>query len=297
MQPCPLCGGRTRSFLESTDRGRGIGTDVFFYRQCTACGLVYLANPPADLGPYYAGGYQAIPASLPELRAMAAPEKYRLDSLLPFKAGGRLVEVGPWIGLFSINARDAGFEVSTIERDPAAVAFLNEVAVIETWHSEDPASVLAEHPEAFDVVAFWHSLEHLATPWRELREAARALRPGGVLLIAIPNIASGQAEKMGARWRHLDAPRHLTFLPPDTLTSLCTDYGLEKVHLTTSDRLSGLLAMHAWNFYARTILRIGFMRRRTLPWLQGWLERRYADWQTTEGKGAGLTAVFRKPVL
>lgn len=61
-------------------------------------------------------------------------------------------------------------------------------------------------------VIFWHSLEHLPRPGSAVREAARLLRPGGVLAIATPNNASLQARVFGDDWLHLDLPRHLVHL-------------------------------------------------------------------------------------
>lgn len=284
-----MCSGPTRPFLSSDGRAR---PEVFAYRACTVCGLVYLASPPADPDGFDPARSRPMPDSLPELRGMAASDTDRLDLLLRFKTGGRLLEIGPGIGLFAVNAREAGFDVCAIERDPACVAFLNEVAVVETWPSDDPAAILADHPESADAIAFWQSLEQLATPWRAVREAARALRPGGILLVATPNIASRQAAKMGARWCHL-GPHSRAFLPPHALASLCADYGLEPVQVTTADALSDSLATQAWASYARS----SSVPRRLVPRVQAWLERRHAGWQATEGQGAGLTAIFRRPII
>ena len=42
-------------------------------------------------------------------------------------------------------------------------------------------------------VVFWHALEHLPAPGEAIREAARLLNPGGVILVAVPNSRSLQA--------------------------------------------------------------------------------------------------------
>jgi SAM-dependent methyltransferase len=60
----------------------------------------------------------------------------------------------------------------------------------------------------FEVVIFWHSLEHIADPMRALQRAWGVLRPGGLLVVAIPNLASIQARLTGRQWFHLDVPRH-----------------------------------------------------------------------------------------
>lgn len=76
-------------------------------------------------------------------------------------------------------------------------------------------------------IVFWHSLEHIPTPVRHLRAAARLLQSGGVLIVAIPNPSSLQAKVFGERWLHLDIPRHLVHIPASTLVSTLRNLGLE----------------------------------------------------------------------
>jgi SAM-dependent methyltransferase len=68
-------------------------------------------------------------------------------------------------------------------------------------------------------VVFWHSLEHLPRPGQAIREAARLLRRGGLVVVAIPNAASVQALVFGDRWLHRDPPLHLVHLPEQALIS------------------------------------------------------------------------------
>lgn len=75
-----------------------------------------------------------------------------------------------------------------------------------------------ERGEGWAAVVFWHSLEHLPEPRTAIRESARLLGPGGVLIVAVPNSESIQAQLFGDRWLHLDIPRHLVHLSTRALT-------------------------------------------------------------------------------
>jgi hypothetical protein len=75
-------------------------------------------------------------------------------------------------------------------------------------------------------VIFWHSLEHLPAPREALRQAASELRPGGVVVLALPNAASLQAAAFGGRWLALDPPRHLVHVPAKSLLAGASDAGL-----------------------------------------------------------------------
>jgi SAM-dependent methyltransferase len=278
-QLCPQCGSVGALFRSSGDINNATTNEIFYYYRCSGCDLIFMADIPADMAPFYRRGYQAIPADLRALRKLAARERYRLQELVKLKNQGRLLEIGPWIGIFSINAKDAGFEVDAIESDATCVDFLVKVAGITVFQSNDPATELAELPHRYDAVVLWHSLEHLPTPWRVIEQAAAALKPGGVLLIAIPNIDSYESQAMRENWVHLDAPRHLYFYAPAALTSLCRQFGLAPLHVSTTDRLSFMLGLQAWYRYLR--------RCRPFAYLRALCGLRHRP-------GSGLTAIFQK---
>ena len=84
----------------------------------------------------------------------------------------------------------------------------------------------------FDAVIIWHVLEHIDDPISILQEAARILRPGGILAIAVPNFGSFQAGIFRESWFHLDLPRHRYHFIPDTLLSCLNknDFGIIARH-------------------------------------------------------------------
>ena len=79
----------------------------------------------------------------------------------------------------------------------------------------------------YDVITMWHVLEHLPDPFAAVRHAAELLRPGGRLVISVPNIASLQARIGGDRWFHLDLPRHRMHFTPRSLSALVTRSGMK----------------------------------------------------------------------
>jgi len=83
-------------------------------------------------------------------------------------------------------------------------------------------------PDAsFDMVILWYVLEHLANPFAALRESRRVLTEGGLLLIAVPNVDSRQAQYFGEKWFHLDVPRHTHHFSIETLSLALESAGLK----------------------------------------------------------------------
>jgi 2-polyprenyl-3-methyl-5-hydroxy-6-metoxy-1,4-benzoquinol methylase len=264
-------------------------TDATFdYYQCSVCNLMFLSPMPHDMGPFYKGGYQTIPDNISQLRVIAKRERYRIQLLLQYKAGGRLLEIGPWMGIFSCNAKDAGFDVTAIEMDGQCVDFLNKIVGIKAIQSSQPEVTMSAMQEKFDVIALWHALEHLPQPWIVVREAAERLAPGGILLIAIPNIESYDYAVLREDWQHLDAPRHLFFYKARTLEELCSLSGLKTVAVMTNDRLSKILTKAAWRARADSMVPTRYLRRALGELFY------YAAMIRGNRNGSGLTAIFAK---
>lgn len=150
----------------------------------------------------------------------------RVDRIAP---PGPVLDVGAGDGslLDALTAR--GREATGLERDSRR----DDVRAGEVGDIEDGQAA----------VVFWHSLEHLRAPAAALEQAVGILRPGGVLLVAVPNAASLQAETFGDRWFHLDLPRHLVHLPASALVERIRALGLE---VTRVSHWRGGQAVFGW---------------------------------------------------
>jgi SAM-dependent methyltransferase len=85
----------------------------------------------------------------------------------------------------------------------------------------------------FDTVIIWHVIEHVDDPILMIQETARILRPGGVLVIAVPNFGSFQAGIFRESWFHLDLPRHRYHFTPDILLQLLDRNGFNIINWHT----------------------------------------------------------------
>ncbi|MGW1983019.1 class I SAM-dependent methyltransferase [Streptomyces collinus] len=81
----------------------------------------------------------------------------------------------------------------------------------------------------YDVVSMFHYLEHSTDPERELRAAHEVVRPGGHLLIEVPDPESRYARLLGRWWLPWLQPQHLHFVPVANLRQRLTALGFTVV--------------------------------------------------------------------
>lgn len=196
--------------LATHDRNRRISRATFDYHRCAECGVISLFPVPADLGRYYPADYIDLRRDGPMRRTDV--EQYKLDLVLRFVQHGKLLEIGPGAGGFLELAQSAGFEVEAVEQDESTCRYLERALGARTYCTADPASAVRQGGR-YDVVALWHSLEHLPDPGDMLLAAAGALAPGGAVVVATPNPTSLQIRVLRSRWTHLDAPATFTSSP------------------------------------------------------------------------------------
>lgn len=289
---CPVCGVRDEAeFL------RAPGDDGHEYRlaKCRRCALVYLnPRPTADtVGLLYTEDYPQYRAparrggKLRSLRQKFFGHRERtLADRIPVKPGGVLLDCGCGAGAFAAEMRDRGWDAVGMDFSPHAVATARAhygLRAIEGTlpHPEVP-------PESLDAVTLRMVLEHVHDPAQLLRAAFDALRPGGWLCVAVPNLAAWGFGAFGPAWFPLRLPWHLLHFTPATLHRVVTDCGFVIDTLATKghtrwmgysvDRAKALRPR-----WWRPALRVRFAR----SVLASWTERRAA--------GDELTLLARKP--
>jgi len=241
---CPACGGplaRWRSVATSDPSLPG----RFDLPRCPRCGTAVTAGAPPSFDEAHDGGSYATRRprgsglAAPLLRAfdrqrLALVARHLATAPRPGATGGapgpeapRLLDVGAGRGRFVATARAAGWRAEGIEPSARRVeAAAASYGVALTRAGIDDAAI---EPGSFDAATLWHVLEHLHDPRAAVERLGGWLRPGGLLLIGVPNLRSLQARVGGPRWFHLDVPRHRTHFTPDGLRHLVQDAGLEVV--------------------------------------------------------------------
>lgn len=114
--------------------------------------------------------------------------------LLPANLDAEMLEVGPGYGqLLEALRRDLGYRRAVaVDLSREVVDFCNGLMPGSTTYAEDPLAWLRSQPARFERIFVLHVLEHV--PVGAVGELARALlgalRPGGVLVVELPNMAN-----------------------------------------------------------------------------------------------------------
>lgn len=207
------------------------------FEVCTSCGLVRLGRLPrleeAYPPDYYGSGEAKFLPGI-EILSHAPPALMvtarRLASRLPDGAKPRSVlDVGCGRGYLLRQFRRMGWLASGIDIKGSPIP----VADPDLDCREGDACLLPWPAGHFDLVVINHVLEHVADPWTACAEAARVLRPGGILYVGVPNYGSFQRRLFGSLWFPLELPRHLYHFSPRSLSALTEKAGFTVLRQTT----------------------------------------------------------------
>lgn len=249
LASCPGCGnaGSTTVLLGGQHE----------LRQCTTCELVY-APAYGDPGEIYVKGYLTGETSFgldlfeprfQEYLAHAASKRLDIiESLCP--PSGSLLDVGCGSGEVLAVAQARGW--TTAGAEP-----VEQSAEIARGRGLDVRAALLQDTDLpqrhWDVVTAFHVLEHLTDGASFLRLLARWARPGGLVVVEVPNWASFQRERSGANWPGLRPLEHVAHYSTTTMRGTMARAGLEPVlvrtlgflwHEQTLDQQLDDLALH-----------------------------------------------------
>nr|WP_223297558.1 class I SAM-dependent methyltransferase [Catenulispora acidiphila] len=275
---CAWCGsGRLRERLHTTDLLQH-KPGAFRLDRCLDCGHIF-QNPRLNadgLEFYYRDFYDGLgeKSTAGLFAGRGATYRRRAEALLPYTglntntdidthALDSWLDVGTGHGHFCEAAREVFPQTAFDGLDFTDGAELAEKAGrVRRGYRGSFVEVAAAVAGTYDVVSMFHYLEHSVEPAMELEAARLALRPGGYLLIEVPDAASRYSRLLGRRWLPWLQPQHLHFLPVRNLRDRLAALGFTVVaeqHAEAHDRVDLLAA--TW------LVLDGIAPRDEVPWL------------------------------
>jgi SAM-dependent methyltransferase len=138
----------------------------------------------------------------------------------PVAPGMRVLDVGAGSGHMIGALRRGGVDAWGVEPSADAVAHARARGVNTVQHGVLESFVKAHQEDRWDIVRFWHTLEHMPDPLEDLSLARSILAPTGRVVIGVPNFGGAMGRLTGAAWDGLEIPRHYTHFTASGLAEI-----------------------------------------------------------------------------
>ncbi len=128
------------------------------------------------------------------------------------KRGSTLLEIGSGLGHL-VGQLEGPFKTAAVDVNHWALA--KSVPVAPQTHLQVASAEDLPFPDGyFGVVIIKHVVEHLPHPEKAIAELGRVIHPGGILILATPNLDSLLKPWKGERWIGYQDPTHIALKPP-----------------------------------------------------------------------------------
>ncbi len=240
-QFCPICGSKPDRFVgkrggNSHREGLGVECEIW---KCTECSLVFpnpMPFPKNGLGQHYdvdADQYfkeHDTGGRLEGARSLLA----KAEGILGHK--GKLLDVGVGRGETLVAAQELGWDVEGVEPSATFADYAEERTGLKIWR--EPIEDSSVPDNEYDAIVLAAVLEHLYNPDAIVARISRALKPGGILYIDVPNEA-GLYFRIGNLYQKLRgrdwsvnlaptfSPFHVFGFSPHALRKILNKHGLE----------------------------------------------------------------------
>lgn len=203
--------------------------------------------------------------------------KSKLNRIRQYATKGQILDYGAGNGDFALAAQLEGWRVCVYETSPSATEILK--------HRQLSMVSIPLKENQFDVITLWHVFEHINKPGEALASFYKSLKPGGVLVLAVPNAASWDAKHYKSFWAAYDVPRHRWHYNKHAISLLGRKAGFEL--LITKNMY--------WDAFYISLLSEQY-RKAKVPWMKALYKGLFANfkgWQTTNT--SSLTFFLQKP--
>lgn len=253
---CPVCSSsEVAGFCKAFDRVRNQPDRLWEILQCRRCkfGWTDPPLPESEIAFYYPPTYLGDTRRMIEefkngrlVRSRSwKKEREKVSLVERFSNGGRILDAGCAEGKFLWALDPANWQRYGVEFSENVVELVrSKIDGLELIAGDLYSNRLREN--FFDVVTFWHVLEHLPDPRRVLNRVYSLLRPNGWLFISLPNLDSWQARWFRRHWYAFDdVPRHLYHFSPESIRMLLDETGFS---VKRELFFSRIVNFHSWKY-------------------------------------------------
>jgi len=178
IRKCYLCNSSKLSKVPGSVRDK----PELFVKRCCNCGLLFLSSFDHINEELYrfSGMHQVSPDINQWLIDTENDDQRRYEYCLPIVTGKKVLDFGCGNGGFLIRIRDKVKSLMGVDLEKALSGHFGNQAI-------PFADNLDQINEKYDVITLFHVLEHLTDPSAMLKELKTFLKPGGQIIIEVPN--------------------------------------------------------------------------------------------------------------
>ncbi len=144
-----------------------------------------------------------------------------------YKDSGTVLDYGCGVGDF-LNYIKNEFNVQGIEPNKKAAQIAQENSQLKISTNTDLSQF---KDQTFDAITLWHVFEHVHNIENISFELRRILKKDGILVIAVPNYKSYDAQYYQNFWAGYDVPRHLWHFSKTSIQKWWNKFGMETVEI------------------------------------------------------------------
>ena len=234
IKKCLICGGENFIHLFQV-KDHFLSLEIFSISQCKKCGFKF-TDPrptPTEAGKYYESQNYISHSDKPEtlfdkvyfkIRKINLKKKYNL--ICRYKSGNSILDIGCGTGEFLNMFKLNNWKVSGIESNKNAREIARNKNGIEV---RDDKSYNQLEDKQFDVISMWHVLEHVYDTDFQLKQIKRLLKEDGLVVIAVPNSDSTDAQIYKQYWAAYDVPRHIYHFTQKSVNDLVSKFDFELI--------------------------------------------------------------------
>ena len=231
QRPCPISGSHKALVVCERDRHKKPLRNVINMES----GLIYVDPVPfKNTEEFYKNEYRKSYKGVhePKPKHIYRAGKNAIERLDKIKhilhPSSKILDAGSSSGEFVYLAKRQGHRAFGLEANIPYAEFSRKSLKIEVTNA---AFSQYKGGNDFDCITLFHVLEHLEYPLRDLTHLSQCLKPGGFIVIEVPNI-SYHNMTLSHKWH----PGHLYSYTNDTLVALLETMGFTSVECTEVDK-------------------------------------------------------------
>lgn len=233
LEKCIVCGSsQFEPFLVCKDYT--VSQENFNIVSCKSCGFKFTNPRPENsvIGDYYKAEEYVSHSNTTKgvvnklyhsVRNYTLKQKLKLIS--SYVSRGTMFDYGCGTGMFLNVCKNDGWETYGMEPDDNARKMSIEKG-LDVFSDKDKVSDRIADKK-FNAITLWHVLEHVTDMEATLSFFKSKLNDDGVLIIAVPNHVSYDAQYYKEFWAAYDVPRHLHHFDINSMTSLVEKAGFK----------------------------------------------------------------------